>query len=90
MSASEIMALAIVAYVVHRWATNKTAIDARTVVEGIFAVVVIGMLDQGQTEPIAKGFAWLFFVVAVMNVLPTIATAANRPASGTKPTTQIV
>lgn len=83
MRASTVMALALVAYVVHRWATNKTAVDARTVVEGIFAVVVIAALDQGETEPIAKGFAWLFLVVALMTALPTIATAASRPAGGT-------
>jgi hypothetical protein len=84
MRASTVMALALVTYVIHRWATNKTAVDARTVVEGIFAVVVIAVLDQGETEPIAKGFAWLFLVVALMNTLPTIATAASRPAGGTK------
>lgn len=90
MRASTVMVLALVAYVVHRWATNKTAVDARTVVEGIFAVVVIAALDQGETEPIAKGFAWLFLVVALMTALPSIATAASRPAGGTKPKVTIV
>lgn len=47
---------------VGRWAHNEKAVpDAKQMVEIVFALLLISMLDQGRTEPIAKGFAWLFF-----------------------------
>ncbi len=86
MRASTIMLLAVTLYVVHRWATNQKAVDAKTVIEGIFAVLVIAMLDQGRTEPIATGFAWLFLVVAAYTTIPVIAkasgTAKTTPKTG--------
>ena len=72
MRASTVMILAVVLYVLHRWATNKTAVDAKTLVESLFAIVVIAALDQGKTEPLAKGFAWLFLVVAAYTAIPSL------------------
>jgi hypothetical protein len=78
MRASTIMLMAVGLYVVHRWATpGKTALDGKTLVEGVFAILVIAMLDQGQTEEIAKGFAWLFFVVAAYAAIPSITKATQ-------------
>lgn len=77
MRASTVMLIAVLLFVVHRWAANQKAVDAKTVVEGVFAILVIAMLDQGQTEPVAKGFAWLFLVVAAYNVIPVIAKAGG-------------
>lgn len=77
MRASTIMMLAVLLYVVHRWAANQHAVDGKTVVEGVFAILVIAMLDQGRTEEIARGFAWLFLVVAAYNVIPVVAKAAG-------------
>lgn len=76
MSASTVMALAILMYVIARWAHNKTAVTIGGVVSGLFAIFIIAMLDHGRTEQIAKGFAWLFFIVAAYNAIPPLATVA--------------
>lgn len=80
------MAVAVALYVVHRWATNKPAITAQAAVGGLFAIAVIALLDQGRTEEIAKGFAWLFLVAAAYNAVPDIAKAAGsgQQATATK------
>lgn len=81
MRAATIMALAVGVYIVHRWATpGKTAIDGKTVVEGAFAILVIAALDQGQTEPVAKGFATLFLAVALLTAIPVLSKAGAPPA----------
>ena len=80
MRASTVMLAAALLYMVHRGATNKTAIDSKTVVEVAFAVFVIALLDQGETEPVARGFAWLFFAAAAYTALPTIGKVASSPA----------
>lgn len=71
------MLVAVLLYVVHRWATNKRAVDAKTVVEAAFAILVIALLDQGETEPVARGFAWLFLAAAAYTAVPTIAKAGG-------------
>lgn len=81
MRASHLMVVAVLLYVVHRWATGKTAVDVQVVVGGLFAILVIAMLDQGKTEPIAKGFAWLFVLVAAYNAIPVISKVAGTPAA---------
>ena len=85
-----VMALAILLYIVARWAHNKTAVTIGGVVSGLFAIFIIALLDQGKTEQIAKGFAWLFFIVAAYNAVPPLAslttTAAKSGASQAKST----
>jgi hypothetical protein len=80
MRASTIMLVAVLLYMVHRWAANEKAVDPKTVVEAAFAVLVIALLDQGDTEPVAKGFAWLFLAAAAYTALPTIGKVANAPS----------
>ena len=77
MRASVIMLLAVLLYVIHRWATNKPAVTLPVVVTGIFVIFVIALLDQGRTEPVARGFAWLFFIVAAYNAVPALTGAAK-------------
>jgi hypothetical protein len=72
MRASTIMLVAVFLYVIHRWATGGKAVDPKVVVEAAFAILVVALLDQGETEPVAKGFAWLFLVGALYVALPTI------------------
>ena len=48
-----------------RWAHSQK-LDAVTVVRALFAILVIAALDQGRTEPIAKGFAALFLVAVLL------------------------
>ncbi len=85
MRASYLMALAVVLYVIKRWAAGETAIDARAVVGGVFAIVVIASLDEGKTEEIAKGFAWLFLIVAAYGAIQPIANAAQAKKTGKTP-----
>lgn len=75
------MAVAVILYVVHRWATNQPAVTLPIVLSGLFAIFVIAMLDQGRTEPVARGFAWLFLAVAAYNALPAF-TGALKSAQG--------
>lgn len=77
MRASTIMLVAVLLYVVHRWATNQKAVDPHIVVQAIFAILVIALLDQGDTEPVARGFAWLFLFGAAYVSIPTIANAGK-------------
>lgn len=77
MRATTIMFTAALLYVVHRWATNKKAVDPHIIVEAAFAILVIALLDQGDTEPVAKGFAWLFLFGAAYVSIPTIAKAGG-------------
>lgn len=81
MSATEIMIIAIMLGVVGRWANNEQAVpSARGVVEIVFALLLIAMLDQGKTEQIARGFAWLFFAAVLLSnnsPLTGLAKAAN-------------
>jgi len=76
MTASMVMALAILLYIIARWAHNKPAVTLPGVVSGLFAVFIIALLDHGRTEQVAKGFAWLFFIVAAYNAIPPLTKAA--------------
>ena len=79
--ASVVMFLAVLLYIIHRWATNQPAVTLPIVLSGLFVIFVIAMLDQGRTEPVAKGFAWLFFIVAAYNAVPAL-TGAAKSAKG--------
>jgi hypothetical protein len=62
------MAIAIVSGIVGRWAHNKDAVpSAAGVVKIVFAVVVIAALDQGSTQQVARGFAWLFLAGVLLS-----------------------
>lgn len=75
MSATTVMAIALVSGLVGRWAHNKKTVpSAIGIVEIAFAVVVIAALDQGSTQQIARGFAWLF--------LAGILLSNNSPLTG--------
>ena len=92
MRASVVMFLAVLLYIIHRWATDKPAVTLPIVLSGLFVIFVIALLDQGRTEPVAKGFAWLFFLVAAYNAIPALTGAAKSAKtaamnSRTPPTT---
>ena len=81
MKASHIMAVAVLLYVVKRWSTpGETAVNVQVIVGGAFAIGVIALLDNGRTEPLAQGFAWLFLVVAAYNAIPVISKTATGKA----------
>lgn len=76
-----VMAIAVLLFIIHRWATNKPAVTLGVVISGLFAIAVIALLDQGRTEEIAKGFAWLFLAGAAYNAIPDLANASNKYAT---------
>lgn len=76
MTATMVMALAILLYIIARWSKNQPAVTLGGVVSGLFAIFIIALLDQGRTEQIAKGFAWLFFIVAAYNAIPPLTSLA--------------
>jgi hypothetical protein len=90
-----VMALAILLYIITRWSRNEPAVTLAGVVSGLIAVFIIALLDQGRTEQVAKGFAWLFFIAAAYNAIPPLAAAAvpaakkagSTAAATVKPTT---
>lgn len=71
------MAVAVGMYIITRWSRNEPAVTIDGVLGGVFAILVIALLDQGKTESIARGFAWLFFVVAAYNAIPAFTNALN-------------
>jgi len=81
--ATSLMMLAVFLFILHRWATNQPAVNTKIVVSGVFAILVIAFMDQGATEPVAKGFAWLFLIVAIYNMAPVLARAAGTATTTT-------
>ncbi len=92
MSATEIMGLAFLLAVVGRWSHNQSALPgAKGLVEIIFALLVISLLDQGRTQPIARGFAFVFLAAVLLSDNSPLTGLANikdktataKPAAGT-------
>ena len=75
--------------VVGRWAHNRPTVpSAGSIVKIIFAVVVIAALDQGRTQDVARGFAWLFLAGVLLSdssPLTGIAKVSTKPAKPAKP-----
>jgi hypothetical protein len=67
MRATTVMLLAVGALILGHWAAGEPTVNAKMVIELTFALVVIAALDQGQTEPVAKGFAWLFLAAVLLS-----------------------
>lgn len=82
MRATTIVLIAAGTFVLGRWAHNKPAVTIGSVASVFFLLIVIGMLDQGTTESIAKGFAWIIFAVAILSdnspVLPVTKLVASQ------------
>lgn len=66
MKASHVILVAALVYTLGRWAHGKPAVTLQSVVSVFFLFIVIGMLDAGESEPVAKGFAWLILAVALL------------------------
>ena len=68
MSGTTVMAIAIVGGLVGRWSHNKKTVpSAGRIVQIAFAVIVIAALDQGSTQQVARGFAWLFLAGVLLS-----------------------
>lgn len=84
MRATTIMLLGTGILILTHWANNEPTINSKMVIELAFALIVIAMLDQGRTEPIATGFAWLFFA-AVLLSSKSLLTALGKAGTTTTP-----
>lgn len=88
--ATVILFLALLAGVAGRWAHGKKLPSGGGLLQIVFALVVITVLDRGETRPIARGFAWLFLVVVLLGPDSPVTALVNAnnnptPAQPTKP-----
>ena len=73
------MALAVILYIIARWTRNEPAVTLPSVLSGLFAIFIIAVLDSGnRTQEIARGFAWLFFIVAAYAALPGLVKSISQ------------
>jgi hypothetical protein len=70
MSATMVMLVSVLMYVLLRWSKNEKAVTIGGVVAGAFVVGVIALADRGRTAVVAEGFAWLFFTVVAYKFTP--------------------
>jgi hypothetical protein len=80
-----VMAIAFGALILTHWANNKPTVNQKLVIEMAFALIVIALLDQGETEPVAKGFAWLFLAAVLLRNDSILTALAKRTGTGTAP-----
>jgi hypothetical protein len=86
MRAAYVAFLAYVLLVVGRWSHGKPAFTVQSVAAGAFVILVIAAMDNGRTEPVAKGIAWILLAVVALNKdspLTAIAGLINRQAATT-------
>lgn len=81
------MLTAIALAVIGRWANNQK-FDPKGIVEGLFALLVVAMMDTGRTEPVAKGLAWLVLVVVLLGKNSPITGIAKSVTGNTGPKPQ--
>lgn len=67
MRATYVLFVAFVLYGIGRWAHNESVASVKSVAGAAFVALVIALLDGGETEEIAQGFAWLFLVVILLS-----------------------
>lgn len=68
MSATKVFGAAIAVGILGRWAANKKALPGvQGSLEVAGALILVAFLDRGRTEPIAKGFAWLFMAAVLLS-----------------------
>lgn len=85
MRATTIMLLAIGILILTHWANNEPTINPKMVIELVFALLIIAMLDQGRTEPIAQGFAWLFLAAVALSSKSLLGALNAIPSNTTVP-----
>jgi hypothetical protein len=83
MRASSIVLLTALIVLLGKWSKGES-VNAKIIVGGLFAALMISMLDSAQPK-LAKGFAWLFFAGAALNYTGSILgnTVGASSTSGT-------
>lgn len=77
MRASTLMMIAFGSLIIGHWANNKPTWNVKMIIEMVFATIVISLLDQGRTEPIARGFALLFLAAVLLGKSSPLAGIAK-------------
>jgi hypothetical protein len=86
MSAVTVMLIAWGALIIGHWSHNKPAVNVKQVIEMTFALLLIAILEGiGETEPIAKGFAWLFLAAVLLRSDSVLTGLAKATGTGTGP-----
>jgi len=84
VSATTVMLIAWGALIATHWANNKPTLNVKQVIEMVFAILLIAFLDSMEnTEPIAKGFAWLFLAAVLLRNDSILTALAKRTGTGT-------
>lgn len=83
MNAVTVFAVAWGALLLGHWANNKPTTNTKQIIEMTFALLVIALLDQGETADIAKGFAWLFLAAVLLRPDSILTALAKRTGTGT-------
>lgn len=87
MKATHIMLAAFVIGIVGNWAHGKQTVTLKSLVQAVFALIVIAALDTGRTQDIAKGLASLFLVAVLLgNNSPLTAIAKITGGNATPET----
>lgn len=86
MSAVTVFLIAWGALIVGHWSHNQPTINTKQVIEMAFALILIAMLEGIEdTEPIAKGFAWLFLAAVLLRSDSVLTGLAKVTGTGTGP-----
>ena len=83
MSATLVFLTAWGALILGHWASSKPTVNVKQIIEMTFALIVIALLDQGETADIAKGFAWLFLAAVLLRNDSILTALAKRTGTGT-------
>lgn len=84
MNATTVMLVGFGALVLSHWANNEPTLSVKVVIEMSVAIVFIAFLDSNaETEPIAKGFAWLFLAAVLLSNKSILTALAKRSGTGT-------
>lgn len=84
MNATTVMLLGFGALIVSHWANNEPTLSVKLVIEMTVAILFIAALDSNaETEPIAKGFAWLFLAAVLLSNKSILTALAKRSGTGT-------
>jgi hypothetical protein len=83
MNATTIFIAGIGAGVLGRWAHNQPAVpSAGKTVSVVASLILISAIDHGETQQVARGFAWLF-LAAVLLSSNSILTGLSTSTGGT-------
>lgn len=84
MSATTVMIVAFGALIASHWANSEPTISEKLIIEMTVAIIFIAFLDGNpETEPVAKGFAWLFLAAVLLSKKSILTALAKRSGTGT-------